>query len=73
MSTTLEDFRHKPGTCIKTEFGTPLMVIQLCAGMRLNGVEASGGKETVACVSLETGITRFEHGSLIVKEVEMIK
>lgn len=60
----LADFRHRPGTKLRTELGTPIMVLSLCPGMIREGVEPSGGHETVAVVSLETGKTTFEHETL---------
>ncbi len=61
---TLEEYRYKPGTKLRTEYGTRSMVIDMCAGMIRDGARPSGGDETVAIVSLETGRTNFEHGSL---------
>lgn len=61
---TLEDFRHKPGTKLwSNRSGTPLMVIELCAGMIRDDARPSGGRDTVAVVSLETGRCAFWHGS----------
>lgn len=59
----LKDFRDQPGTRLRTEFASPIMVLQLCAGMIRQG-DATGGKETIAVVDLATGRTSFEHETL---------
>jgi len=64
---TLKEFKGRPGTKLRTEYGTPIMVIALCPGMiRGDGGPdaANGGDETVPIVNLETGQTNFEHVSL---------
>lgn len=55
----LEDYRHKPGTLLRSEFGTKIMVIELAAGMIREGAWPSGGEDTVTVVSLETGKCAF--------------
>lgn len=63
----LGDFRYLPGTKVTVaEGGTPLMVIELCPGM-IRDCSPSGGRETVAVVSMETGRTAFWHESTKVR------
>jgi hypothetical protein len=64
----LEDFRHQPGTRLRSEFGTKIMVIELAPGMIRQGARPSGGDETVAIVSLETGKASFWSGDTNVVE-----
>lgn len=63
---TLEDYRFSPGRKLKVEGGTPIMVIELCAGMIRQG-DATGGEETVAAVSLETGQARYWSADTVVE------
>jgi hypothetical protein len=58
----LEDFRHQPGTKLRSEFGTKIMVIELAAGMIRGDGRPSGGETTVAIVSFETGKAYFWDG-----------
>ena len=66
----LKNYRDKPGTRLRTDFATKIMVLNLCAGMIRDGGTPSGGKESVAVVNLETGRTGFEHEDLEVVPFE---
>lgn len=72
MAQTLEEFRFNPGTFLKDlTCGRTIMVIEMCAGMTPRDGRPSGGAETVAVVSMETGRTSFVMGDTPVEKRSM--
>ena len=66
----LSNYRDKPGTKLRTEYATKIMVVRLCAGMVRDGATPTGGEYSVAVVNLETGKTSFESDDLEVVPFE---